>query len=289
MIGVFDSGHGGLTVLRALRARLPAEDFLYFGDHAHAPYGDRPAEQIVELTRRAAERLFELGCRLAIVACNTAAAIALRRLQQEWLPAAYPDRRLLGVLVPMVEAITVQPWTLAVTAPPPAGPPRTVAVFATRGTVASGAYPREIGKRAPEVEVVQQPCPRLAAAIEAGLPQPALQRLVAGYVRALGQRMGGRHPDVAVLGCTHYPLVAQQFRAALPAATTVLDQPALVAESLAQYLDRRPEFAASGGGRRLRLLTSGEPAAVSALAARFMGAPHDFAGLGEARTARAPS
>ncbi len=277
---MFDSGHGGLTVLRALRARLPSEGFVYLGDHAHAPYGNRPADDVLRLTRCAAERLFALGCRLVIIACNTAAAVALRPLQQQWLPSAHPDRRLLGVLVPTVEAITLQPWTLDVAEPRPAGPPRSVAVFATRGTVASGAYPREIGKRAPEVAVVQQACPKLAAAIEAGVPESELRRLVRRYVHTLHRRMGG-WPDFAVLGCTHYPLVAHHFRAALPERVVMHDQPALAAESLAVYLDRRPEFRCAAPSPT-RLFTTGAPAMVSALASSFMGERLQFTALTEA-------
>lgn len=274
MIGVFDSGHGGLTVLQALRARLPDQGFLYFGDHAHAPYGNRSPADILHLTRYAVEHLFQRGCRLVIIACNTAAAVALRPLQQDWLPHAYPDRRLLGVLVPMVEAITGMPWMSDVTAPRPPGPARTVAVFATRGTVRSAAYPREVHKRAPEVTVVQQACPRLASAIEAGASPDQLRRLVSGSVRGLRRKLGG-WPDYAVLGCTHYPLVAHHFRARLPAAVTLLDQPAMVAESLAHYLGRRPEFASQSSAAP-RLLTSGRPDLVSDLATRVIGREHRF-------------
>ena len=112
MIGVFDSGHGGLTVLRALVARLPEQVFLYLGDHGHAPYGEREDAEIHDLTRASVTRLFDRGCRLVLLACNTAAAVALRRLQRDWLPSAYPDRRVLGVFVPMVEAVTEVSWDL---------------------------------------------------------------------------------------------------------------------------------------------------------------------------------
>lgn len=277
MIGVFDSGHGGLTVLRALQARLPDQRFIYFGDHAHAPYGNRPSAEILHLTRNAADGLFLRGCRLVIIACNTAAAIALRPLQQEWLSQAHPDRRLLGVLVPMVEAITGVPWMGDLAAPRPAGPTRTVAVFATRGTVRSGAYPREVHKRAPEVTVVQQACPRLASAIESGASADLLRHLVRVSVRGLRRKLG-RWPDYAVLGCTHYPLVAHHFRAELPAAVSLLDQPALVAESLAHYLARRPEFAAYGHAPPC-LLTSGRPDLVSELATRFIGPEQRFSAI----------
>ncbi len=158
MIGVFDSGSGGLTVLRALVTRLPEQRFVYLGDHAHAPYGDRDPEEIYELTRLNVERLFGLGCSLVILACNTAAAVALRRLQQTWLQQHYPQQRVLGVLVPVVEAVTRVPWQ---TKEPTAESERAasrVAIFATARTVESGAYPREIVCRAPAISVLQQAC-----------------------------------------------------------------------------------------------------------------------------------
>src|SRR5512143_3424185 len=126
MIGVFDSGHGGLTVLRALVDHLPDRRFAYLGDHANAPYGNRSPEEIYRCTLAGVERLFGLGCRLVILPCNTASALALRRLQQSWLPVAYPERRVLGVLVPMVEAITGVPWMADVAATAAHGAPRTV-------------------------------------------------------------------------------------------------------------------------------------------------------------------
>ena len=140
MIGVFDSGSGGLTILRDLVATLPGRHFTYLGDHANAPYGDRPAEEICRLTVEGVERLFRADCRLVLLACNTASAVALRRLQQHWLPTAAPDRRVLGVLAPMVEAITRVPWQ--VQAPPSGRPttPATIGIFATRSTVATGEW-----------------------------------------------------------------------------------------------------------------------------------------------------
>lgn len=270
MIGVFDSGHGGLTILRAVAARLPDQDLLYLGDHAHAPYGERSPEDIHALTVANVERLFGLGCGLVLLACNTAAAVALRRLQQGWLARAHPDRRVLGVLVPMVEAVTKVPWH--VQSPPPGAPeePETVAVFATRRTADSGAYPHEVGKRAPAIRVVQQACPDLVAHIEAGAPDPVLRRMVAGFVAALRARLGGGVPDSVILGCTHYPLVAPLFRDALPAGVRILEQPAVVAESLADYLARHPRFAGAASGRTT-LYTTGDPARASALASRFCG------------------
>ena len=277
MIGVFDSGHGGLTVLEALIARLPERSFLYLGDHGHAPYGERGVEEIYGLTRANVERLFHEGCRLVLLACNTAAAVALRRLQQEWLPGAHPERRVLGVFVPMVEAVTEVPWQVREVPPGARREPALVGVFATRRTVASGAYAREIALRAPAIRVVQQACPGLVKQIEAGAAPEVLAAAIAGHVAALMDRLDGRAPDSVILGCTHYPLVAQAFAAALPAGVPVHSQPALVAASLAAYLARHREFDVAPGPRQpTRFLTTGDPAKVGALASRFFGTPPIF-------------
>lgn len=277
MIGVFDSGHGGLTVLRTLADRLPDRGFVYLGDHAHAPYGERDAEEVYTLTIENIERLFRMDCRLVILACNTAAAVALRRLQRTWLDDAWPGRRVLGVLVPVVEAIVRQPWHVEEPHSGPGAPSETVAVFATRRTVESCAYVGEILKRAPDVHIVQQACPGLVEAIEGDAPDAETRALIEGFVTALMKRMDGRVPDAAVLGCTHYGLVARHFRAALPAETRILHQPAIVADSLIDYLLRHPEFAAGSAeaGQR-HFLTTGNPETVSRLATRFYGAEANF-------------
>lgn len=277
MIGVFDSGHGGLTVLHALTRRLPGEGFIYFGDHGNAPYGPRPEEEIYALTLAAVERLFAEGCLLVLLACNTASAIALRRLQQDWLPVAAPERRVLGVFVPMVEVLAGVSWRDGTRIPGLVAPDGMVAVFATQRTIHSGAYPFEIGLRAPHMRVVSQACPHLAAAIEADEPEPVLRFLVEGYVAAMLHQTEGRAPAAAVLGCTHYPLVAHHFAAALPPDVLLLDQPVVVADSLADYLARHDRFAVKAGeaGHR-RFLTSGDAARVSAFASRFFGAEVRF-------------
>lgn len=273
MIGVFDSGHGGLTVLRALAERLPARGFVYFGDHANAPYGERDAEDVYRLTIANIDRLFRRDCRLVILACNTAAAVALRRLQRTWLDEAWPGRRVLGVLVPVVEAIVRQPWHVEAPQTGPNAPQETVAIFATRRTVESRAYVGEILKRAPDVLIVQQACPGLVDAIEAGAPREEIHGLVEGFVGELLAGMQGVLPDVAVLGCTHYGLAAKAFREALPTGTAILHQPDLVAASLEDYLVRHTEFKAEReDAGRLRFLTSGDPGAVSRIASRFYGA-----------------
>lgn len=280
MIGVFDSGHGGLTVLRALAARLPERGFVYLGDHANAPYGERDAEDVYNRTIENIERLFRMDCRLVILACNTAAAVALRRLQRTWLDEAWPGRRVLGVLVPAVETIVRQPWHVEEPQTGPDAPSETVAIFATRRTVESRAYVGEILKRAPDVQIVQQACPGLVDAIEAGAPQDDIHGLVAGFVVGLLDGMQGVLPDVAVLGCTHYGLIAKAFRDALPPGTALLHQPELVADGLADYLGRHTEFRADPReAGRLEFLTTGDPAHVARVAARFYGAAASFRAL----------
>jgi glutamate racemase len=269
MIGVFDSGHGGLTILRGLVAALPDREFLYYGDHAHAPYGERTSAEIVALTRNAVEFLFRRGCKLVVLACNTAAAVALRTLQQEWLPPHYPDHRILGVLVPTVEAVTGMPW-LSSGIPSSAAPARTIAVFATRRTVASNAYPEEIRKRAPEITVVQHACAGLVSLIEQNAPRAVLAAAIRDHVAGLQETLGGTEPDAVLLGCTHYPLVADIFAAALPAGLEILSQPEVVGRSLRDYLSRHPDIDHPGRGT-LRFVTSGIAADAAQFASLFFG------------------
>ena len=276
MIGLFDSGTGGLTILEAVQKALPEEPLLFLGDHARAPYGDMNNSEILAATRAGTERLFAAGCRLVVLACNTASAVALRSLQEDWLPAAYPERRILGVLVPMVEALTGLPWErdnpgLS------ERPGQSVAVFATLRTTESRAYVEEIEKRAPSFRIVQQACPGLVALIEAAADGEEIQALVARFVEELMGREGLEAFDGVILGCTHYPLIEERFRAALPLGTAIVSQPRIVAASLENYLERHPEFrAAEDTAPTIRLLTTGDPATVSALAERLLGGAHGF-------------
>lgn len=269
-VGIFDSGLGGLTVLRRLLHRLPGQDFVFYGDNMRAPYGPRSAEEIHSLTRAAVERLFAEGCGLVILACNTASAVSLRALQEEWLPTAAPENRVLGVFVPVIETLIGRPWGYR--GPPLPSRLRSAVLFGTRATVGSGAFRRETALRASGVQVVEQPCQGLVDAIERGAMDEAA-RLTRGFVaEALAECPA---PQAAVLGCTHYPIVEDVFRAALPASTRILSQPEIVAESLADYLQRHPRF--SGGSGQLRLLTSGEPGRIEAAASRVLGQPAHFA------------
>lgn len=274
MLGVFDSGHGGLTVLRALVQRFPDMPMLYLGDHAHVPYGDRPSDEVVQLTRHGVEMLFTRGARLVLLACNTATCVAARTLQQDWLRASpwatQPERRnVLGIVAPTVEAATQTPWAVTTPQYPQKFNRDLVLVFGTTRTITSQVYVEEIQKRCPRATVVQEACPGLVDAIEHGADRSALDDLVKTCViRALAQT-AGRPPDCVILGCTHYPLVEPLFRVHLPMGARILCQPEIVANSLEDYLTRHPHFIAAGfnGSRaRLRLLTTGVAMDVSAAA-----------------------
>ncbi|MGE0698179.1 MAG: glutamate racemase [Hyphomicrobiaceae bacterium] len=283
MIGVFDSGHGGLTVLQALLARFPRQTFVYLGDHGNAPYGNRPSEEVIALTRAACETLFGLGCRLVVLACNTATCVAARPLQREWLPVSAFARthNVLGIAAPTVEAATQTPWGVTSPQYPQKYNSDVIAVFGTTRTVSSGVFPEEIRKRCPRITVVQQACPTLAGAIEAGQPEPALEAIVRQSVAALDAQAGGEPPHRAILACTHYPLVEHLFRRHLPRFTRLLSQPEVVADSLEDYLTRHPHFAGvvELGAPRLRLLTTGDPADVSRIARVFWAEVPAFEGI----------
>ncbi|WP_045386695.1 glutamate racemase [Falsirhodobacter sp. alg1] len=259
-VGVFDSGLGGLTVLGALQSRMPQVPFVYLGDNAHAPYGVRTSDDIYDLTTRAVARLWDEGCDLVILACNTASAAALKRMQETWIP---PEKRVLGVFVPLIEALTERQW--GDNTPPRQVGVKHVALFATPATVASRAFQRELAFRAVGVDVEAQPCGGVVDAIEAG-DEILAEALVKSHVEALLRRMP--KPDAAVLGCTHYPLMEAVFQKALGPDVTVLSQPALVAAALEDYLHRRPEFL--GSGTESRYLTTGNPDSVSTHATQFL-------------------
>ena len=281
MIGIFDSGLGGLTVLRTLAVRFPRQRFIYLGDQANVPYGNRPSQKVVTLTRAGVANLFEAGCCLVLLGCNTATSIAARTLQRQWLPhSRFADHRLLGIVAPTVEAATQTPWAVTTPQYPQKYNADLIAVFATLRTVASNVYPEEIGKRCPRVRVVQQTCATLAGAIEAGMDETVLDAIVAGDVAALLEQTGGKAPERAILGCTHFPLVATLFRRHLPPATRLMSQPDIVADSLEDYLHRHPRFGndeADFAGPRLDLRTSGNPDEVDRLARIFWPECPDFA------------
>jgi glutamate racemase len=259
-VGIFDSGLGGLTVYAAVEKRLPDVPFVYYGDNAHAPYGVRDADDIFDLTCRGVERLWDEGCDLVVLACNTASAAALKRMQESWVPK---DKRVLGVFVPLIEALTERQW--GDNSAPREVAVKHVALFATPATVASRAFQRELAFRAIGVDVEAQPCGGVVDAIEQG-DEILAEALVRSHVAALKRRMP--HPQAAILGCTHYPLLEPVFAEALGPGVRVYSQANLVAESLADYLARRPEF--RGPGREAKFLTTGDARSVSDHATQFL-------------------
>ena len=273
-IGVFDSGIGGLSVHHALVARLPTADFVYLADQANTPYGGRPGEEIVDLTRAGCERLFDAGCDLVILACNTAASVALRRLQQTWLPgyrrALGRPVNVLGIIVPTIEAATGLPWEQEVERRGDKVEKLDVlGIFSTPATTRSRVYEIEIDKRRQDVAVFSEACPDLARLIETDAAETGLRAAVADHVANLSRRIG-RAPDRAILGCTHYEIIAELFRDALPPGTPLIHQPAATADAIARYLERHPEFRAGDGGLR-RFVTTGKPGLQNGLVARFWG------------------
>lgn len=265
-VGIFDSGLGGLTILDAVSRRLPEVPFVYFGDNAHTPYGVREADDIFELTTAGVERLWHAGCDLVILACNTASAAALRRMQETWLPH---DKRVLGVFVPLIEALTERKW--GDNSPPREVEVKHVALFATPATVSSRAFQRELAFRAIGVDVEAQPCGGVVDAIEEG-DEILAEALVRSHVEALLRRMPT--PEAAILGCTHYPLMEQTFQTALGEEVRLFSQASLVAESLADYLLRHPEM--HGPGSKAAFLTTGNPQTVSNKATQFLRRPIQF-------------
>jgi glutamate racemase len=237
-IGVFDSGYGGLTVLKELVARLPGYDYVYLGDNARAPYGNRSFETVYQYTLQCVEWLFGQGCPLVILACNTASAKALRTIQQNDLPRIAPDRRVLGVIRPTTEVIG--DYTKK----------GNVGVLATRGTVQSGSYPIEIAKFFPEIQVYQQACPLWVPLIENNEHnRPGADYFVKEYI----SRLEAQSPDIdtVLLACTHYPLLKEKIAGYLPEGTKLISQGEIVAASLEDYLQRHPEMEQrfSKGGR----------------------------------------
>ncbi len=258
-VGIFDSGLGGLTVLDAARRRLPEMDFLYYADSAHAPYGVRDADDIYGLTNRAVNELWSRGCKLVILACNTASAAALRRMQEAGVPQG---KRVLGVFVPLIEALTERQW--GDNSPPREVETKHVALFATPATVSSRAFQRELAFRAIGVDVEAQSCGGVVDAIEEG-DMILAEALVRSHVEALKRKMP--HPEAAILGCTHYPLMEETFQAALGPNVKVFSQANLVAESLADYLQRHPGMEGEGESG---YLTTGDPNRVSDRATQFL-------------------
>ncbi|HXD78521.1 MAG TPA: glutamate racemase [Puia sp.] len=243
-IGVFDSGYGGLTVLKELVARLPQYDYVYLGDNARAPYGNRSFDTVYHYTLECVQWLFRQGCPLVILACNTASAKALRTIQQTDLPSIAPTNRVLGVIRPTTEVIGNFTRT------------GNVGILATTGTVLSGSYPIEIEKFYPGLRVYQQACPLWVPLIENNEHgKPGADYFVKEYMDQLRDQC----PDIDtfLLACTHYPLLKDKIAACLPAGSRLIAQGEIVANSLAEYLHRHPEMESRcSRGRDIRFFTT---------------------------------
>jgi glutamate racemase len=260
-IGVFDSGYGGLTVLKEIVAKLPQYDYVYLGDNARSPYGTRSFETVYEYTLQCVRWLFSQGCPLVILACNTASAKALRSIQQNDLEKIDPSKRVLGVIRPTTEVIGQFTKT------------GHVGILATNGTVVSGSYPIEIEKFYPNLLVYQQACPMWVPLVENNeYNSPGADYFIQKNVdQLLGQSAG---IDTILLACTHYPLLMDKIKKAVPPGITVLSQGEIVASSLGVYLENHPEIAekcSKSGG--IRFYTTDSPADFDGHAGIFYGKP----------------
>ena len=228
-IGVFDSGYGGLTVLKEIVHKLPQYDYIYLGDNARAPYGNRSFESVYHNTWQCVQWFFEQGCSLVILACNTASAKALRTIQQNNLPKAAPDKRVLGVIRPTTEIIGNYSET------------KNVGIMATNGTVASGSYPIEIEKFFPELNVHQEACPMWVSLVENNEHQNhGADFFVKKSIHNIFEK--GPAIDVLLLACTHYPLLKEKIEEYLPLGVKLVSQGEIVAISLQDYLTRHTEI-----------------------------------------------
>ncbi|HNU89284.1 MAG TPA: glutamate racemase [Ferruginibacter sp.] len=229
-IGVFDSGYGGLTVLKEITARLPQYDYIYLGDNARSPYGTRSFETVYEYTLQCVKWLFEQGCPLVVLACNTASAKALRTIQQNDLPKMDAGKRVLGVIRPTTEMIGQLTKN------------GDVGILATNGTVISNSYPIEIAKFYPAVKVYQQACPMWVPLVENNeYHSPGADYFIKKNITELLGQSG--NIDTILLACTHYPLLIDKIRENTPKVITILSQGEIVAASLNSYLARHPEIA----------------------------------------------
>jgi glutamate racemase len=231
MIGVFDSGFGGLAILKSFLDRLPDYNYIYLGDSARAPYGNKSPELIYKYTEEAVDFLFKKGCELIIVACNTVSAEALRKIQQKWLPSNYSDGRVLGIIIPIAEAVAEEVKK---------SPKRNrIGIIGTRSTISSGAYNRELEKLSPGLEILSRACPLLVPLIEEGwTAKRETKMILRHYLRPLKLKK----IDCLILGCTHYSILFKEIEKVMGGRCQVFDSPKFVAEKLVNYLERHPEI-----------------------------------------------
>lgn len=260
-IGVFDSGYGGLTILSEMRRRLPQYDYIYLGDNARAPYGGRSFDIVYQFTLEAVRYLFDCGCPLVVLACNTASAKALRSIQQNDLPSIDPTRRVLGVIRPTVEKIGELTRN------------GNIGIVGTPGTVRSHSYDMEIAKLYPDFHVYSQACPMWVPLVE---NREASSDGADYFVRQEVERLFAQNGeiDTVILGCTHYPLLYDKIRQYVPVSAKVVKQGEIVADSLADYLRRHPEMdSRCSKGGTCHYLTTESPEKFSEAASLFLSKP----------------
>jgi len=226
-IGIFDSGFGGLHIMRGIMEELPDYKFIYLGDTARVPYGTRSKKIIYDFTKQAVDFLFSKNCRLIILACNTASSDALRRIQRKYLPKHHPGKRVLGVIVPAAEVSVLKSKN------------KKIGVIATEGTVKSGAFPRELRKIDPEIEIFQVACPLLVPIVEAGEENSVITDIV--LKKYLGP-LTDKKIDTLVLGCTHYGILKRRIEKIIGKDIKIIDESKIVARKLKDYLRRHPEI-----------------------------------------------
>ncbi len=258
-IGVFDSGYGGLTVLKEIVKELPEYDYLYLGDNARAPYGSRSFEEVYDLTLECVKQLFDKGCHLVILACNTASAKALRNIQQKDLPIIAPNKRVLGVIRPTTELVGNYSKT------------KHIGVLGTVGTVLSQSYPIEIAKFFPDVKVFQEACPLWVPMVENNeYENPESDSIIKQHIDNLMSR--SPKIDTIILGCTHYPLLTNKIKKFLPQNVTLLSQGEIVAKGLVDYMRRHPKMEANcSKNKSMEFFTTGDTANFDIHAGKFFG------------------
>lgn len=255
LIGVFDSGLGGLSVLKKLLSDVPGYHYIYLGDNARVPYGNKSPEIIYNYTVQAVEFLFKQDCHLVVIACNTASAQALRRLQQEWLPKNYPDRRVLGVIKPLAEAAAKNNC-------------KKIGIIGTTATINSGAYPREINELNPKIKVYSQAAPLLVPLIEDGrINNPETRLILESYLKPLQ----AKKIDSLILACTHYPHLQKMFAKVMSKDVIIPDTGKIIASSLKDYLNRHPELKIIKAKAGCDFYTTDNPKLFKELAERFLG------------------
>ncbi|EKE18900.1 MAG: Glutamate racemase [uncultured bacterium] len=254
MIGFFDSGFGGLTILKEVVKTLPDFSYVYLGDNARTPYGSLSKEIIYQYTCEGVEELFSRGAELVILACNTSSAVALRKIQQEYLPKFHPDKKILGIIIPTVEEMVGH---------------ENIGIFATEATISSGIYPAEILKINANAIVTQEACPLLVPIIESG-EFDQLENVVQKYVKDLFAK--SEDIETVILGCTHYAIIEDIFRKFIPNNVEIISQGKIIAEKLKNYLSRHGEMEGGmkKGGERIFLTTANSPQ-IQELARMFYG------------------